>query len=113
LSRATFRDSFRRTRSILVIAENDPPLVLAERLRLPRRPAALLWDMDGTVLDSLALDLGICNELLRKHLAADVHVSRAFIESIFAFEPPKFWRLILDRVEADFGMKKDAAYDAI
>ena len=69
--------------------------------------------MDGTVLDSLALDLAICNELLRKHLAADVHVSRAFIQDNFAFEPPKFWQRILEQVETDFGVKQGTAFQAI
>src|SRR5689334_9242314 len=90
------------------------PIVLAERLRLPWHPAAMLWDMDGTVLDSLALDLAICNDLLRKHLRADVHVGRTFIRDHFAFDPARFWHFILERIEADFGVaQRTDVYDAI
>ena len=99
--------------SISVTAHNDSPVILAERVRLPWTPAAILWDMDGTVLDSLALDLEICNDLLRKHLAADVHVSRSFIRDHFALDVPMFWQRILEQVEADFGVASGSAFHPI
>lgn len=77
-------------------------MIIADRLDIPDRTEAVLWDMDGVLLDSLGLDLVLCTELLRKHLGPRIEVSRDFIRSIFAYHPPEFWRLILARVEKEF-----------
>ncbi|MCW5201260.1 HAD family phosphatase, partial [Desulfobulbus sp. F4] len=65
-----------------------------EILRLPDETKAILFDMDGVLLDSLGLDLTICNELLSKHLGRPINLSKEFIRSIFAYHPPEFWRRI-------------------
>ena len=63
-------------------------------LWLPDETQAVLFDMDGVLLDSLGLDFTLCNELLRKHLGKEVRLAKDFIRSIFAYHPPEFWRRI-------------------
>lgn len=92
-------------------------LLLAERLVVPGDTAALLWDMDGVLLDTLGLDFEICNRLLAEHLGGrgaqdeTPTVSRDFIRSIFAFHPDEFWRRILARVGEEPGI--DGALEAL
>jgi HAD superfamily hydrolase (TIGR01509 family) len=73
-------------------------------LWLPDETQAILFDMDGVLLDSLGLDFSLCNELLRKHLDREVKLSKEFIRSIFAFHPPEFWRRIFAFAEEKDGI---------
>uniref|UniRef100_UPI004056F1B3 HAD-IA family hydrolase n=1 Tax=Candidatus Electronema sp. TaxID=2698783 RepID=UPI004056F1B3 len=79
-------------------------------LWLPDETKAILFDMDGVLLDSLGLDLSLCGELLRKHLGRPVHLSKEFIRSIFAYHPPEFWRRIFAFVATEYGI---TAADAV
>lgn len=86
--------------------------VLADRLVLPAGTAAILWDMDGVLLDTLGLDFEICNRLLAEHLGDRLpegveppRVSRQFIRSIFAYHPDEFWRRILARVREEHAIE--------
>ena len=74
-------------------------MLIADRLWIPDNSQAILWDMDGVLLDTLGLDLTICNQLLHEHLGDGVAVSKEYIRSIFAYDPVEFWRLILKKVE--------------
>src|SRR3989338_7571993 len=71
-------------------------------IKVPNQTKAILWDMDGVLVDSLSLDLWVVNELLEKCAGKRVTLSRNFIRSIFAFEIPKFWELIFQRVKKEF-----------
>jgi HAD superfamily hydrolase (TIGR01509 family) len=82
-------------------------MVINERLIIPDKTQAILWDMDGVLLDSLGLDLVLCNQLLNKYVKnskkqAGINLPRDFILLIFAWHPPEFWRLIFEFVESEY-----------
>ncbi len=74
-------------------------IFIAESFSIPASTQAILWDMDGVLIDSLGLDFSICNRLLSLHFGDRVKISNDFIRSLFAYHPPEFWRLILSHVE--------------
>ena len=73
-------------------------------LKLPDETQAILFDMDGVLLDSLGLDFTLCNDLLRRHLGQEARLSKEFIRSIFAYHPPEFWRRIFAFLEEKDGI---------
>jgi HAD superfamily hydrolase (TIGR01509 family) len=76
---------------------------LAGRLVLPDPTKAVLFDMDGVLLDSLGLDFAIVNMLLARHAGTGATVSMDLIRSLFALHPPEFWSQILLRVAEETG----------
>ncbi|MGR0480409.1 MAG: HAD-IA family hydrolase [Candidatus Electronema sp. V4] len=87
---------------------------LNNTLWLPDEIKAILFDMDGVLLDSLGLDLSLCGDLLKKHLGKPVHLSKEFIRSIFAYHPPEFWRRIFAFIETEYDITAaDAVQDAV
>ncbi|MCK5524521.1 MAG: HAD-IA family hydrolase [Thiomargarita sp.] len=79
---------------------------IAERLWIPIDTQAIFWDMDGVLIDSLSLDLVVCNQLLKQHFGNNITVSKPFIRSIFAYDPKKFWELILAFVEKTYNLSE-------
>lgn len=79
-------------------------ITLANRLKIPQDTQALLWDMDGVLIDSLGLDLRICNQLLQEQIRSDIQLPRGYIQSIFAYDVPTFWRMILEKVGQDYAI---------
>jgi len=77
---------------------------IAERLWIPADTQAIFWDMDGVLIDSLSLDLVICNQLLKQHFGSNVTVSKALIRSLFAYDSQKFWEIILAFVEKTYNL---------
>ena len=73
-------------------------MLLANRLTLPDNTTALLWDMDGVLIDSLTFDYEICNRLLQSHLGAGVWTTRSVIRELFPFDPYEFWRRLLEKI---------------
>lgn len=78
--------------------------LIAERLLIPENSQAILWDMDGVLIDSLGLSLIVCNQILSQHFGDHVKLNDAFIRSIFAYDIPEFWRLILAHVTKIYGI---------
>jgi beta-phosphoglucomutase-like phosphatase (HAD superfamily) len=74
-------------------------ILLGRRLYIPNNTKALLWDMDGVLLDTLGLDISLCNDILKQYFGESVNVSKQFIRSVFAYDPAGFWRMILRHVE--------------
>jgi HAD superfamily hydrolase (TIGR01509 family) len=77
-------------------------MMLANRIILENQTKAILWDMDGVLLDTLGLDVTVCNDLVQQYFGNRVVLSKEFIRSIFAYHPPEFWRMILAFVEKHF-----------
>lgn len=75
---------------------------IAQRIYLPEAVKAILWDMDGVLLDTLGLDQRICDEILHPYFGTQIRLGKAFIRSLFAYHPEDFWRLILDHVKKEY-----------
>jgi HAD superfamily hydrolase (TIGR01509 family) len=78
--------------------------IIAQRILIPENTQAILWDMDGVLIDSLGLDLTVCNQLLAEYFGDHVKLSHEFISSIFAYHPPEFWNLILQHVAEQYNI---------
>jgi HAD superfamily hydrolase (TIGR01509 family) len=72
---------------------------LFNHIQAPPSTTALLWDMDGVLLDSLQLDIDILNPLFTRHMKQAVTLDIAFIKSIFAYDPTRFVEKIFDHLE--------------
>ncbi len=70
-------------------------MVLSSRLRVPDSAGALLWDLDGVVLDTLTLEYDIVRSLLAEHVPAAGAVDRETVRQAFPHPIPAFWRRIL------------------
>lgn len=66
-------------------------MLLAGRLDIPDGTAALLFDLDGVLIDSLSFDYEIVHRLLEHHLGYPVDVPRAVIRENFPHAIPDFW----------------------
>jgi HAD superfamily hydrolase (TIGR01509 family) len=75
---------------------------IKEIIELPPASKALLFDMDGVLLDSLGLDLSLCGNLLHKHLGQEISLPKDFIRSIFAYHPAEFWQRIFSFVARQY-----------
>lgn len=71
-------------------------MLLAGRLEISEGTAALLFDLDGVLLDSLSLDYEIVGKLLQEELGSVVEVPQAVIRENFPYAIPDFWRKISD-----------------
>jgi len=76
-------------------------MVLADRLTVPDRTVALLFDMDGVLLDTLTMEYGLINDLLARHVARPVTASRALVRSVFPYDVPEAWRRMLSALGLD------------
>lgn len=76
-------------------------MVLADRLTVPDRTAALLLDMDGVLLDTLTMEYGLVNDLLATHVNAPATASRTLIRSVFPYDVPEAWRRVLSALGLD------------
>lgn len=77
-------------------------IFIADRLTIPANTQAVLWDMDGVLLDSLQLDFILCNQLLADYFGEHVALSRTLIRSLFAYDPLTFWQFILSSMTEAF-----------
>jgi HAD superfamily hydrolase (TIGR01509 family) len=69
-------------------------MLLAGRLDIPEGTAALLFDLDGVLLDTLSLDYEIVSRLLKDELNSLVEVPRPVIRKNFPYAIPDFWRKV-------------------
>ncbi|MGZ9187285.1 MAG: HAD family hydrolase, partial [Candidatus Binatia bacterium] len=79
---------------------------LAERLSLPPSVKAILFDMDGVLIDSITLDYNICNDLVRGFIDFDANITRELIRKGFALSAPDFWRWLLKEIAVSFSQSQ-------
>ncbi len=70
-------------------------MLLADRLDVPEDAQALLWDMDGVLLDTLTMDGELVNQLLAAALAEATDVPKTIVRAYFPYAVADFWRLVL------------------
>ena len=73
-------------------------------MEIPKETKAILWDMDGVLIDSLGHAVPLCNQLLKKYFGEEVSIPREFVRSVFAYHIPEFWKKILKEVESRFNI---------
>ncbi len=71
-------------------------MLLADRLAVPRGTGALLWDMDGVLLDTLTMDYDLVSRLLKTHADIEADVPKAVVRAHFPYDLPDFWARVLD-----------------
>ena len=76
-------------------------MLLAGRLSIPAGARALLFDLDGVLLDSLSLDYEIVARLLQDELGQPKDVPHAVIEDNFALAIPDFWQQVSNTLNLD------------
>lgn len=64
--------------------------VLSGHLTIPAGTSALLWDMDGVLIDSLTFDQQLCGALFSDALGEKVTFAPPLIRSLFAYDPKTF-----------------------
>jgi HAD superfamily hydrolase (TIGR01509 family) len=81
---------------------NDkPPLSLDDRLFLPPETAAILWDLDGTLVDSLGLDLEVCAHILSAHAGRPITIPEPVLREGFAMSGSDFWAFLFRSLDID------------
>jgi len=80
------------------------------KLEVPDNIEAILWDMDGVLIDSLGLDMDVCNSLVKEYFGENVFLSKDYIQSIFAYHVPEFIRLILEKIKKDYSIVDSQKY---
>jgi len=74
-------------------------MLFANRLSLPDSTRAILWDMDGVLIDSIGLDYEVCTMLVQQHVDDRAIVTRDLVQTGFALSPPDFWRFLLRELD--------------
>ncbi|WP_165987027.1 HAD family phosphatase [Streptomyces sp. YIM 98790] len=67
-------------------------MLLADRLVLRDGTTALLFDMDGVLLDTLALDLELAERLLKPVVPHEFTLTPGIVRANFPYDIPEFWR---------------------
>ena len=78
-----------------------PPLSLDDRLLLPPGTAAILWDLDGTLVDLLGLDLEVCGHILSAHAGRPVIVPEPVLREGFAMSGSDFWAFLFKSLDVN------------
>jgi HAD superfamily hydrolase (TIGR01509 family) len=79
-------------------------------LALPKGAGAIVFDMDGVLLDTLAADHGFCVAAAEAVLGRGDWVSADAVRRYFALEPDSFWRKLVEDSPTTVG---EAQLDAI
>lgn len=74
---------------------------LDDRLFLPADAAAILWDLDGTLVDSLKFDLLVCARILSVHAGRTIDIPEALLREGFALSGSDFWSHLFRSLDVD------------
>jgi HAD superfamily hydrolase (TIGR01509 family) len=77
---------------------HESPLSLDDRLLLPAKTAAILWDLDGTLVDSFGLDLEVCARILSAHAGRPIVIPEPVLREGFAMSGSDFWAFLFKSV---------------
>jgi HAD superfamily hydrolase (TIGR01509 family) len=76
-----------------------PPLSLDGRLLLPADTDAVLWDLDGTLVDSFQLDLEVCAHILSAHAGRPIAIPEPVLREGFALSGGDFWAFLFKSLD--------------
>jgi HAD superfamily hydrolase (TIGR01509 family) len=77
----------------------QPRISLDDRLFLPRGTAAILWDLDGTLVDSFQFDLAVCARILSAHAGRSIQIPEALLREGFAMSGADFWPFLFKSLD--------------
>lgn len=72
---------------------------LADRMEIPDQVGALLFDLDGVIVDTLTPEYSLVNRLLAER-GVDATIEPGLVRKYFATPIPDFWRHLLAEVGA-------------
>jgi HAD superfamily hydrolase (TIGR01509 family) len=76
-----------------------PRISLDDRLFLPPGTRAILWDLDGTLVDSFQFDLAVCADILSAHAGRPVRIPEALMREGFALSGSDFWAFLFKSLD--------------
>ncbi len=79
----------------------QPRISLDDRMFLPPGTAAILWDLDGTLVDSFQFDLDVCARILSAHAERSIHIPDALLREGFAMSGGDFWRFLFESLNVE------------
>ena len=79
----------------------QPRISLDDRLFLPPETAAILWDLDGTLVDSFQFDLTVCARILSTHAGRSIHIPDRLLREGFAMSGIDFWGFLFKSLDVD------------
>jgi HAD superfamily hydrolase (TIGR01509 family) len=74
---------------------------LDDRLSLPADTAAILWDLDGTLVDSFSLDLEVCAHILSAHAERPIAIPEPVLRQGFALSGSDFWAFLFESLDVE------------
>lgn len=72
-------------------------MILASRVEVPDDAAALLWDLDGVILDTLTLEYEVAGDLLRER-GIEKELPLRVVRAAFPHPIPEAWRRMLTAI---------------
>jgi HAD superfamily hydrolase (TIGR01509 family) len=72
---------------------------LDDRLSLPPDTAAILWDLDGTLVDSFQFDLEVCAHILSAHAGRPISIPESMLRKGFALSGSDFWVFLFESLD--------------
>jgi HAD superfamily hydrolase (TIGR01509 family) len=72
---------------------------LDDRLFLPQGTRAILWDLDGTLVDSFTLDLEVCARILSAHAGRPIEIPVPLLREGFALSGSDFWAFLFKSLD--------------
>jgi HAD superfamily hydrolase (TIGR01509 family) len=84
----------------------QPRISLDDRLFLPPGTAAILWDLDGTLVDSFQFDLAVCARILSAQAGRSIRIPERLLREGFAMSGADFWGFLFKSL--DLGASADA-----
>jgi HAD superfamily hydrolase (TIGR01509 family) len=76
-----------------------PRISLDDRLFLPPDTRAILWDLDGTLVDSFQFDLAVSARILSAHAGRPIHIPEALLREGFALSGSDFWAFLFKSLD--------------
>jgi HAD superfamily hydrolase (TIGR01509 family) len=80
---------------------SKPRISLDDRLLLPLGTAAILWDLDGTLVDSFGLDLEVCAHILSAHAGRPITIPEPVLREGFAMSGSDFWAFLFKSLDVN------------
>ncbi len=71
---------------------------LCNRIFVPDATRALLWDMDGVLVDSLSFAIQVSQRLLAERYDGTHEIASEVLQTLFPLEPPDYWKAILQHL---------------